>query len=945
MIYHSCKSLLSITLFLLLAGGVAAQALDKKPLDHDAYDEWKSIGDTQLSNDGRWVAYVLTPGEGDPELHLYDAINRSRRSFPRAEKPALSADNRFLVFELHPPEDSLRALKRRKVKKEELPGDTLAIYDLRSGNLEKVPGVKAWKLPAKWSGYLVYTFEPDSLRQAKKKPKGLPLAIRDLASGAGRTLKGVGSFELAEDGAAMLLTSTGADSTFAEGVYHYDFPSGSLQPLLRRPGAYKQLSMDKKGRQVAFLADLDTTKARIRPYELFYWSNGRDSARQVADNSSNFLPPDWLLSEHGSLQFSEDGNRLFFGASPRPLLQDTSLLDDEIVNVEVWSYTDGRLYTQQEELLEQEKKRSYRSVWHIPERKFVQLADPSVPDAEPGDEGKADVVLGLDDRPYRQLISWAGYPTCKDVYLIDVMTGRKKKIAEQVCGNPSLSPQGQYVYWYSSPDSAWFAYSVAEDRLRQLTDDRITSFYDELNDQPDHPSAYGLAGWTTEDEFLILYDRYDLWLIDPRGNMAPNNMTKGREDRRRYRYIRLDREERAIEEVGRLLLHYFDEDTKEEGYAWYNIHTGFDSDLTGGDYSYTTRVLKARDAERYVFTREDFRTFPDLLYSSDLKRFERISDANPQQANYRWGTVEMVRWTSLSGEPLSGMLYKPEGFDPEKQYPMMVYFYERYSDRLHNYIAPAPSRSIINFSFYVSRGYLLFVPDIPYRVGYPGESAVNAVMPGVTALIDKGFVDRERIGVQGHSWGGYQVAYLITETDLFRCAESGAPVVNMFSAYGGIRWGTGLSRMFQYERTQSRIGGTIWEYPMRYYENSPLFFVDKINTPVLILHNDEDTAVPWYQGIEFFVALRRLDKPAWLLNYNGDPHWVIKKQNQKDFTRRMQQFFDHYLMDAPMPEWMEKGVPAIAKGIEQGLEPVESKSGKTGSGKVEIGGKSDQEKK
>ncbi len=242
------------------------------------------------------------------------------------------------------------------------------------------------------------------------------------------------------------------------------------------------------------------------------------------------------------------------------------------------------------------------------------------------------------------------------------------------------------------------------------------------------------------------------------------------------------------------------------------------------------------------------------------------------------------------------------------------------SDRLHAHQTPATSRSSINFWFYVSRGYLVFVPDIPYKVGYPGESALNAVVPGVTALVNAGFVEEENIGVQGHSWGGYQIAYMVTETNLFKAAEAGAPVSNMTSAYGGIRWGSGMSRMFQYEKSQSRIGGTLWEYPLRYVDNSPLFQADKIETPILMMHNDDDGAVPWYQGIEFFVALRRLGKPVWMLNYNGEPHGLQKYQNKRDFAIRMQQFFDHYLQGAPAPTWMEEGIPAILKGKTLGLE-------------------------
>jgi len=252
-----------------------------------------------------------------------------------------------------------------------------------------------------------------------------------------------------------------------------------------------------------------------------------------------------------------------------------------------------------------------------------------------------------------------------------------------------------------------------------------------------------------------------------------------------------------------------------------------------------------------------------------------------------------------------------------------VYFYEKMSNTLHRYRTPGPGRSSISIPFYVSRGYVVFIPDIHYRDGYPGESALNCLVPGVLNIVNRGFIDAERIGVQGHSWGGYQAAFLITRTNIFAAVEAGAPVVNMTSAYGGIRWGSGRSRMFQYERSQSRLGGSLWDARPRYIENSPLFWADKIETPVLFIHNDDDGAVPWYQGIEFFVALRRLGKPAWMINYNGEPHGLRKYQNKKDWAIRMQQFFDHYLKGAPPPVWLAEGIPAVQKGKTLGLELVE----------------------
>jgi dipeptidyl aminopeptidase/acylaminoacyl peptidase len=253
-----------------------------------------------------------------------------------------------------------------------------------------------------------------------------------------------------------------------------------------------------------------------------------------------------------------------------------------------------------------------------------------------------------------------------------------------------------------------------------------------------------------------------------------------------------------------------------------------------------------------------------------------------------------------------------------------VYYYRINSDNLNRYIAPKPSRSIINPTFYTSNGYVVFVPNIRYEIGHPGKSAVDYVVSGTQAMIDRGIADPKHIGTQGQSWGGYQVAYIITQSNIFAAASAGAPVSNMTSAYGGVRWRTGMSRMFQYEKTQSRIGATLWEKPTLYLENSPVFFLDKVTTPVLIRHDDADGAVPWYQGIEMYMGLRRLQKPVWMLNYPGEPHNLKDKTpDNKDLSIRMMQFFDHYLKGKPMPVWMKDGIPALKKGKTLGYELTE----------------------
>ncbi len=293
-----------------------------------------------------------------------------------------------------------------------------------------------------------------------------------------------------------------------------------------------------------------------------------------------------------------------------------------------------------------------------------------------------------------------------------------------------------------------------------------------------------------------------------------------------------------------------------------------------------------------------------------------MSDGDAQRAPFNWGKAELVNYKNAEGVPLQGILIKPDNFDPKKKYPMLVYLYEKLSDTVHNFQNPGPGTSI-NFSFYASNGYLIFMPDIVYKIGYPGKSALNCVLPGVDAVVKQGFVDEKAIGIQGHSWGGYQIAYMVTQTNKFAAAAPGALVANMFSAYNGIRWGTGLPRQFQYERTQSRIGGTPWDATQKFMENSPLFYVKNITTPIMMIHNDNDDAVPWYQGIEFYLSLRRLNKEVYMFTYNGEFHGLRRRANQKDYSRRMFEFFNHFLKGAPAPEWMQKGIPYLEREKEK----------------------------
>lgn len=917
----------------------AQKSSGKKILQHEDLVTWQQLKSTEITADGKYVLYTAKGEETDGALYIHDTETSRKYTFPRGQNPDVSADGRFVVFKIKPHRDSVLALKRKKATKEELPNDTLAVYELATKNLVKVPDVQSYQMPKKGANILAYLREPETAQPKQNEPatgngvgllpasvpvaqkkeskkNGAKLTIRDLASGREEFLRYVTDYQVAEESDRVIYYTTSDDTTYLAGVYIFDADAAKNFEVMTDTTytVCKKLTLAKDGSRAAFVAEADTTDSRVHDFDLYFWQDGRTVF--VAGKNSDFIPEDFAISEHHKLVFSENNERLFFGLGKKLPLPDTTLAEEERAKVEVWTTQDKRLYTQQKSELKEDKERSYLASFIPDKDKITVYAGPEMPEVRTTKEMTARWALGYDETPYLRQASWEGFPLRKEVYKVDMVSGERTIIAENLKADPRLSAAGKFIVWYNHNDSSWYAHNNATDNLKRLTDNDLGVFYDELNDRPMQAYDYRSMGWTQDDAAFFIYDRYDIWRVTPDGKDMAQRLTRGRENKLQYRYIRTDPEQTFFEPNEEILLHVFDEKTKGSGYARLNVGTGKVTDLIFDENLYYGRsVKKAKDADTFVFTRENFETFPNLhLTDGKFKKTQQITDLNPQQKDYAWGTAEAYTWTAFDGQKIEGTLIKPAGFSPKEKYPMLVNFYERSSNRLHRHRAPYPHRSTINYAFYASRGYLIFNPDVPYTVGYPGESAYNSVVSGVESLIKKGYVDADRIGAQGHSWGGYQVAHLATKTDLFAAIESGAPVVNMTSAYGGIRWASGRSRMFQYERTQSRIGGTLWEKPELYLENSPLFNTDKINTPILILHNDKDGAVPWYQGIEWFVALRRLDKKAWLLNYNDEPHWPIKLPNRKDFNVKMQQFFDHYLKGEEMPQWMREGVPAIEAG-------------------------------
>lgn len=941
---------------------ISLASAQKKPLTHDVYDGWKSIASTTLSKDGKWLGYRITPQEGDDLLEIQNIETKEILQIERVSRFMFTSNSDFAMAEVKPEFQKVRELKIAKTSAKDMPKDSLYVIELATGNINKVARVKNFQLPdasEEWMAWLhetpltvkkapEKTEEEEGEKKKKKKKKeekeevveeksprekskGTELVLYNFKTGETKKIEGVMEYKLSPKGDLLFYEYDEVNEENPSGLWVYETKTQESRALHTGMTDYKKLELDEEGEQMLVLATASDKKETDKQYTLMYWKKGLNELNVLVDTLTQGLPEAWRVNDNGNFTFSDSGKRVYLGTAPIPqeyaYEEDSTILKDERPQVDVWGYKDPYIQPMQKLQAGRESKRAYKAIYHLEDQRLVQLENPDLESVSADTYDDKDFFIGVDDKAYRVQYTW-NTQIPRDFYRVDVQTGEAEMILESNQGYASLSLAGKYLTWFDGDEGHWFMMEVSSGEIKNLTQDMEVSFANELHDSPSLPGSYGGAGWSENDAAFYIYDRYDIWKFDPSGRQDPINVTagKGREEKWTFRYQRLDREERAVPTGDKVVLSVFDEWTKASGYAYGNMQSAEVPTLIVMEDMSIYGLTKAEDADRIMLRMSTYEEYPEVYVADnlDMQGLEKMTNLDAQKDPYKWGTNELIEFESgYDGEVMQAILYKPENFDPNKKYPLIAYFYERRSNSLHSHISPAPSASTVNIPYFVSNDYLVLVPDIKYELGYPGKSAMDHVVPATKAVMDLGFVNEEKMAIQGQSWGGYQVAYMVTKTDMYAAAGAGAPVSNMTSAYGGVRWGSGMSRMFQYEKTQSRIGGTLWDNMDLYIENSPLFSVPDINTPLFIMHNDADGAVPWYQGIEFYMGLRRLQKPAWMVSYNDEAHNLRLRKNRKDLSIRMGQFFDHYLKDAPMPEWMAYGLPATLKGKTLGYELVD----------------------
>ena len=913
---------------------VYAQDNSKKVIDNETYDSWNSIKAIAWSEDGNIFSYQIGSPKSDAWLYFQDVKTLAKDSVFKGSKAEFHHKSKFAIFSISPGYDTIRQLKLKDTKPDNLPKDTLGIIWFGKDSIIKIPEVKSFSIAEKgdWIAYLSENDERAECPKYKKwqfikkkkkcdrpKTSGKTLTVFNPLSDEKTLIQRVVNYRFDKSGDMLYYSTSIKGDSDTLSLYALNLNNNRTDLIIANQLDISSFTIDESGQQIAFTITTDTNK--LKTYSLAYWATGDSVARILVDTNTINLKSGWAVSEFSKTYFSKNGKSIFFGTNEIVQQEpEDTLLRNEKAKVDIWSWTDKKLQPQQLIQLKRTQRESFTTVYNLTTKKVTHLEEDENESVFIDQKLDRNSALGRSTDKYLKSNSW-DFPWKADYFIVDFETGEKETILTKQAFFPSLSPSGNFLAWYNGADSSWMATTIKTKSTINLTKNTNAKFYSDNNGNPSDPYPEGALGWTNTNgiEQILIQSEYDIYEFNPTNNSIPKVITEGlgQANNVKYRLYNFDVDSIYIS-LERCLFRGINQKSKAESVV---KGLNFSHPFLGGDYSIAD-LKKITASNTILYRTMTVAEYPDLrLINLDNNNSIQITNANSQQKDYNWATVEQVYWESYKGLKLEGLLYKPEDFDSTKQYPMIVYFYEKYDDRLHNYYSPRPTASIVFPTEYASNGYIVFIPNILYTPGHPAQSAFDCIVSGTDYLTGKyNWIDTTKLALQGQSWGGYQTAQLITMTNKYACGMAGAPVSNMFSAYGGIRWGSGMSRMFQYERTQSRIGCTIWDCPELYIENSPIFGLPKVTTPLLIMHNDNDGAVPWYQGIEMFMGLRRLEKPVWLLNYNGDQHNLMQNANREDLSLRMRQFFDYYLKDEPMPLWMKNGVPAIDKGDPSNLE-------------------------
>lgn len=880
------------------------------------YGQFESPGAAWLSPDGQWLAYEVNRVDEQNELRVRRIGRDSVVVIPYGGSAAFSGNSRWLAYSIGVPPS-----ERERLAESDTPVRSRAgVLDLRTGTTVVLGEIESFEFSPDGAFLALRGYAPENRR-------GSDVIVRDLARETNINFGNVSSFAWAPDGALLAITldtETGAGNAvqlyYAEAstLRVLDSSRSRYSGLAWREGALRDGALD-----IAVLRAISDTTYRDTAHRVIAWRNVNTAGARRMEldpyRTADF-PAAAQVSDARTPEWSADGSVITIGLrarvrSPASVAVTAGATADSLAasaiaadvpatgvrssDVQVWHSRDVRIMPEQKAEERQDLRRTLLAAWHVDQDRVVQIGTELQETARMIDDGQYATET---DQSRNEFGAMFGRPG-GDVWLINVATGERERVLENVRWYGGASESGRYLLWFE--DGAYHTYDVRSGTRTALTASGAVFENREYDYPADALPPYGIAGWTRGDETLLAYDRHDVWRLAPDGSSA-ERLTDGAADRVVHRVVNVHDDDEGFDPARPLYFSLVGERTKQSG--WARLQPGGTVERLLLEDARLARLTRADSADVFAFTRERFDDSPDWFVGGPaLRNARQVTELNPFQREFAWGRSELVDFTSAAGDELQAVLLYPAAYDSTRQYPMIVYTYERLSQTLHSYIVPS-ERAYYNFNVFTANDYFVLMPDIVYRDRDPGISALDAVVPAVQTIVERGLVDPERIGIIGHSWGGYQAAFLPTRTDIFAAAVAGAPITNFLSFAGSIHWTPGIAEFSHWETGQARMGVPFWEDLEAYLRNSPAHMVHELDTPMLMMFGDADGTVDWHQGVEFYNFARRAGRDDFvLLVYPGEDHGLRKRENQIDYHRRILQWFGHWLKGEAPARWITEG--------------------------------------
>ncbi len=944
------KQIRLIILFVLATSfGLSVNAQQKPALGWKDVSKWRSIkaGFNTLSPDGQWMAYITGPVEGDQEVVICKVSDTTAYHYPCGATPnslIYSDDSKFIAFKISAKDADVKAAK----KTSKTLYDKLAIVNLGANTKAEFDRVKYFSFSGKYPDWVAVQFAPlETASKDKDAAKGTDLLIYNASTKQSFNIGNVNEFAFNKAG-DLLAYAVDANGQNGNGIYLRNMKTGTTSVINNDKSVYKSINWNEEGTAFALLKSKKNDDYKDEMYSVIGVSKLQGDEAQTVIYSSlsdKDFPSGLGISGDRPPYWSDDLSALFFGIRPieksdKPKTDSTASTDPKKGNVTavhkdslgkkdtlskkalvaakkddiekpdmiIWNWQDRRLQSEQQVQEKDDKAYSYLAEYQVNSKRFIQLADSNMRrvDVAP----KQAYAIGLDNSKYELMGNLDGQAYA-DVYVIDLKTGNKKLFFEKFYQNSnrgfSPAPDGKLAAYYQ--DGTFYTINLGTGEKNNLTGKINSSFVNELDDRNVFKPSTRYYGWTADSKYVLIEDNYDLWRISADGKSAisltGNWKAKKLEINGRSEIYP---DEKGIDLKKPQYFDVFNRATKQDGIC--RLDGGKLNILFMDDYGYGD-VTKAINSPVYAYSRENSMQSPEVFVtaSPDLSAAKQVTINTPDQSKYAWSAgVKLFSYVSANGDTLQAALFLPANYEPGKAYPTITYIYERLTDGLNSYSMPDFSRTGFNKALYTSNGYAVLMPDIKYKVNDPGMSAVACVVPAVKAAIATGIVDEKRVAIHGHSWGGYQTSFLITQTNIFKAAAAGAPLTDMISMYSLIYGNAGITNQAIFEASQGRLTPGYWDNMDAFTRNSPIYHIKNVQTPLLLLHNDQDGAVNFTQGIEYYNGLRRLNKPVVMITYKGENHGIAKLPNRKDYSVRMMEYFDYMLKDKPAPGWWSKGV-------------------------------------